>query len=208
MEFQDYSAENPYAAPPADADLVMADSQLGSDSSQDEVIRREYLSHEASVRSVGTLYYLGSFLLGFSAISMAAFAFLYPIESDLNPTTSVIDLASTVATLFGLSIYLSLSALLFCTARGLRSLRPWARISSGIISAIGLIGFPFGTIINVFILYLLISRKSKVVFSPEYRDIIARTPHIKYKTSLIVKILAIILLGFLALGVISAIISV
>ena len=32
------------------------------------------------------------------------------------------------------------------------------------------------------------------MFSPEYQDVIARTPHIRYKTSLVVKLLLVVLL--------------
>ena len=39
-----------------------------------------------------------------------------------------------------------------------------------------------------YILYLMLSEKGSVVFSPAYKEIIARTPHIKYRTSLILKI--------------------
>ena len=38
-----------------------------------------------------------------------------------------------------------------------------------------------------YILYLLLSKKGSMVFSPEYRLIIERTPHIKYRTSWILK---------------------
>jgi len=40
-----------------------------------------------------------------------------------------------------------------------------------------------------------------MVFSEEYREVIAQTPHIKYKTSTIVWILLFILLAFIALGI-------
>ena len=108
---------------------------------------------------------------------------------------------------FLLGIYGGLAVLMFFTARGLRRLQPWSRIPSGILSTIGLLGFPIGTLINGYILYLLFSRKGNVVFSPEYRDIIDRTPHIKYKTSLVVKVLAAVLLAVFLLGIIAVIVG-
>ena len=98
-----------------------------------------------------------------------------------------------------------MTVLLFFTAHGLRRLQPWSRISSGIIAALGLLAFPVGTLINAYILYLLLCRKANVVFSAEYREIIIRTPHIKYKTSLLVKILAGIFLALLAVAVLGVI---
>lgn len=185
--------ENPYAAPPIEADLAMAYSPFGADLSQDEQIRHEYLSHEASVRSVGILYYLGAFFLGIGSLSTVAF-FLLPVllSSGDSQMGSPDNLAfAIVIPAILLALYGLLTVLFFFTARGLRRLQPWSRISSGILSGLGLLQFPIGTLINVYILYLLLSPKGGMVFSPEYREIIARTPHIKCKTSLLVKILAV-----------------
>jgi hypothetical protein len=69
-------------------------------------------------------------------------------------------------------------------------------------SAIGLIGFPIGTIINGYILYLLVSKKGSTIFSPEYKEIIALTPGVKYKTSVVVWVVLGIFL--LIIGVVVA----
>jgi thymidine kinase len=37
-------------------------------------------------------------------------------------------------------------------------------------------------------------KKATMVFSPEYKDIIAATPHVKHRTSIIVKVLLVLLL--------------
>jgi hypothetical protein len=68
-------------------------------------------------------------------------------------------------------------------------LRKWARIPTGILSGLGLLGFPLGTLINGYILYLIFSQKGKTVFSEEYQAVIEQTPHIKYRTSILVWIL-------------------
>ena len=44
------------------------------------------------------------------------------------------------------------------------------------------------------ILVSLLGKKANMVFSPEYQDIIAATPHVKQKTSMAVKILLALLL--------------
>src|SRR4030095_8127226 len=90
---------------------------------------------------------------------------------------------------------------------GLRRLRRWARIPTGILSGIGLLGFPIGTIINGYILYLIFSQKGKVVFSDEYRAVIEQTPHIKYRTSIVVWIVLGLLLLLIAAGIIAAVIG-
>ncbi|MBN2296713.1 MAG: hypothetical protein JXM70_30080 [Pirellulales bacterium] len=80
-------------------------------------------------------------------------------------------------------------------------------VRSVIISGIGLLQIPIGTIIHAYILYLMLSRKATVVFSPKYREIIARTPHIKYKTSLAVKIILGIFLAMFVTAIVAAILG-
>jgi hypothetical protein len=83
-------------------------------------------------------------------------------------------------------VFIGLAALQIWVGIGLRNLKPWARIASGVLAGIGLLGFPIGTLINGYILYLLFSKKGAMLFSPDYQRVIAETPHIKYKTSIIV----------------------
>ncbi len=54
-------------------------------------------------------------------------------------------------------------------ARGVRKLAPWARITTIVLAAIGLLGFPVGTLINGYILYLMLSKKGKRIFEDDYR---------------------------------------
>ena len=173
---------NPYAPPAAH----VADIGSGADPHA-EAIRQEHIKHETSVRSVGTLYYLGGFLMLIGAISLLALGFM---GQD---------------TQFGFlvgSIYLILGALSLVLARGIKQLKPWARTTSIVLSAIGLLGFPIGTLINGYILYLMLSGKGKRIFEPDYPAIIAATPHIKYRTSIVVWILVALLL----IGVVAAIV--
>ena len=103
----------------------------------------------------------------------------------------------------------SISAVLFVLGAGqiwvgvgLRRLRKWARIPTGILSGLGLLGFPLGTIINAYILYLVFCQKGKTVFSEEYQIVVEQTPHLKYRTSIIVWILLALVLAFIALALI------
>ena len=58
-----------------------------------------------------------------------------------------------------------------------------------------------GTLIGFYMLYLLLSKKGTMVFSPEYKEIIAQTPHMKYKTSPVVWIA----LGLIVAAIVSMI---
>ena len=71
-----------------------------------------------------------------------------------------------------------------------------------VLSAIGLLGFPIGTLISAYFLYLLVSEKGKVVFSDEYKEVIRKTPHIRYKTSIVVWIFLGLLLLLIGLGLV------
>jgi hypothetical protein len=109
-----------------------------------------------------------------------------------NPGTAVVMML-----LFG-----ALSAGLFLLGRQIRRLDERTRVPVAFLATVGLLGFPIGTLINGYILYLFFSAKGKQVLSPEYRAIVERTPHIKYKTNIVVIVLAVLLLGLVAVGLI------
>lgn len=94
----------------------------------------------------------------------------------------------------------ALAALYYCIGMGLRRLDPKVRTVSMIMTGFGLLGFPIGTLISGYILYLLASEKGKEVLSVEYQGIVAATPHIKYRTSIVVWILV----GLLVVGLLGA----
>jgi len=71
----------------------------------------------------------------------------------------------------------------------------------------GAITLLVGSLIPGYILYMMVSAKGSMVFSPEYKAIILKTPHVKYKTSLIVKIFLAILLLVIGLAGVGAIMS-
>jgi hypothetical protein len=105
------------------------------------------------------------------------------------------------AALLGLgAVYLVIGVLMLFVARGVRKLMPWARITTIVLACIGLLGFPLGTLINAYILYLMLAKKGKRIFEDDYKDIIEATPHVKYRTSIIVWIvLGILLLAIIGL---------
>jgi hypothetical protein len=153
-------------------------------------LRRKYLNHEASLRSLGSLYYLGAALGALGGI-MALFGRTQslPLGYLLGPLMILIGLA-----------YWKLGS-------WLRALDVRGRIPANILACIGLLAFPFGTAINAYILYLLNSKKAAVVFSEDYRRVIEATPEIKYRTSKIVVVFAVLLGLFLLLALSAAILG-
>ena len=72
----------------------------------------------------------------------------------------------------------------------------------GIDAVPGLLGFPIGTIISGYILYLMLSKKGRRVYSAEYQGVIAATPQIRYRSTILIWFfLILILLVVIALGV-------
>jgi hypothetical protein len=54
-----------------------------------------------------------------------------------------------------------------------------------------------------YILYLLFSKKGATVFSEEYQRVIAATPEIKYRTSIVIWILLALLLLLIGVGLLA-----
>jgi len=115
----------------------------------------------------------------------------------------------------------------FVLGRGLSRLRPWARWTVIVFSALGLlyilgVGGYLMTQTNViagaipmvisggitgYILYLMASAKGAMVFSPDYKAIIALTPHIKYKSSLIVKVFLVLVVVLVIIAIVAGVMN-
>lgn len=145
-----------------------------ADSAAEET-RKLHLSHESSVRSVGSLYLIGGVGMLFLGLGQ-----LITVAAGGRPMVEAALLAGVVLVLGGAQFWVGLSV---------RRLRRWTRIPVGIFSGIGLLGFPIGTIINGYILYLVFCEKGRMVFSDEYQAIVQQTPHIKQRTSIVVWII-------------------
>lgn len=171
-------SENPYAPPQAPPAI-----NLGAPT--DDHTRHLHLKHEASVKSIGTLYILGGIIL-FIAMLFTVFA---PAE---NEKALMLPIAVFFIAIALLQLWLGAS---------IRKLKSGARIPAIILSVIGLIGFPIGTLISAYFLYLLCCQKGKTVFSEEYARVMAATPEIKYRTSIVTWIVLLLLI-LLVVGVI------
>ena len=177
-------AINPYAPPSADVTPAMG----GIDDA--ESIRRQFLNHEASIRSIGFLY-----LLGFFGMVLLGISSLFMLFSSETMGAGLLMLA--VAGVIGLLNYY--------LGTGLRRLDPKVRLGATILAVIGLLGFPFGTLINGYILYLLHGEKGKRVLTREYQQVVAATPHIKYRTPLWVWLFILAILALFVFAVTMAV---
>ncbi|MEM9367891.1 MAG: hypothetical protein AAGD07_18010 [Planctomycetota bacterium] len=179
-------AENPYAP---SLGIGEADP-IGASPTDVEAFRKHHLNHEASVKAVGLLYLLSAIFLVFAGVLSLGGAVGNAGRAQVS-TTALVSIG--------------VGYLLFGFFQGfvgvsIRKFKPWSRIAGIVLSIPGLIGFPVGTLISAYFIYLFASKKGRVVFSERYKEVMAETPHIKYKTSLVVKVLAGVLLAVIVLG--------
>ncbi len=180
--------ENPYAA-----SLVDDHSPPIASAEQEEYerIRQHHIKHEASIKAIGALYYLGSIILGLVGIALL-FGLLAGEQFGNAPSWIVI-------------LALTFCVFQFFVGRGLRSFQPWARYAAAGSSLLGLLDLPIGTLVSIYILYLLLSKKGQTIFSEPYKSVIAATPHVRYRTSWIVWAALIVLVVVLIASVFAAI---
>ena len=173
--------ENPYEAPQTfDAPPTQINDA--------EVVRRAHISTEASIKSVGILYYLGG-----CALVIASIVTIWSFAK----AEGIGNLGEQVSS----GIFLALGIVQFIVGAAIRKFKPWSKIAIGILSGIGLLGFPIGTLINGYILILTFGKKGRMVFSQPYQEIIAATPHVKYKTSKVVWIVLGLVIAVIAIGI-------
>jgi hypothetical protein len=190
---------DPYA-PPSEAIGEGATLEGSEDLVRAEAIRRRHLNHEASVKSIGHLHYLGVILFIFGAAGVLVQRY------RMGPPEAGPEAVPLVFLIVYFAVVISLNLVMGVGLTGLKTWARWVEVVLTILSllycilaavvfalhggpaAIG-VGPPlfFMAIFGIYILYLLLSKKGSMVFSPEYREIIQVTPHVKYRTSWIVK---------------------
>jgi hypothetical protein len=221
MSFDPPGGVNPFEAPRAGIGEKALYQDIADNDA--ELIRREHLGREANIKSLGHLNYLGAFFCGLATIGIALTAMGVIPPSPNQPNS--LDPMTQKLVFGGMAVfYLVFTALYGAMGYGLTHLQNWARWTQVVLTSLGLLYIVFMTIaamlvnpavglvllvvgggISGLILYLLVSSKAGVVFSREYQEIIRKTPHVKYKTSIIVKILLGLLLLLIGLGVLAAI---
>ncbi|WP_435009980.1 hypothetical protein P12x_001199 [Tundrisphaera lichenicola] len=226
MSFDSPRDVNPFEAPRAGiGQYAAADDYLESESDA-EIIRRAHIGHEASIKSLGLLNFFFAFfgLLGTLAL-LAMGVGLIPMPPSQDPNSPSPEAMRGI--FLGLSlVYLAMTVLNGGMGYGLRALQPWARWTTVVLTALsmlyilgvsvvlalaqpaaGLFVLMLGSLILGYILYLMISAKGGMVFSSQYKMIIRKTPHVKYKTSLIVKIFLGLLLFVIGLAIVGALVN-
>ena len=203
-------SDNPYA--PSGSSYGDASLDANFDLSQAELIRKSHLSHEANIQGFGCLYTLGGILGILGAISyvgigifvMAGGVVPKGLESMVFGAGGDRLVSGGLTTLVGV-VFLAIAVAQLFAGRSMQTLNPSGKILAIVVAAIGMLQFPCGTLISGYLLYLLVSAKGRTVFSSAYKEVMQATPHIRYRTSIIVWIFLFILIGVLLLGVLAAI---
>jgi hypothetical protein len=188
-------SDNPYAPTPGTPGGYVQGQMF--EIADAEAIRKQHLNHEASIQGMGSLYLLGGFFgsllgLAYGAMGIAAISGLQGAIPNNGPGP-----APAIAGGFfvGLGVFvLAVAIAQFYAGWTMRKLDPKGKILAIIVTAIGLLGFPCGTLLSAYTLYLLLSAKGEFIYSPRYKEILAATPHIKYRSIVAWVLLAVILL--------------
>jgi len=192
----DLNDDNPFQAPTTVE--VAPQNEVEGDAAS---IRRHHLKHEASIQGIGSLYVIGGV---FSVIA----GLMYVSTMAVGPGAGIgIGGNELLISSIVMLLVVGIGVLQLFTGLGMRKVRPWTKIPATILAVITLINIPIGTLLGFYILYLLHSSKGQVVLANSYQDIIAATPEIKYKTSIIVKVFVVILLVVVGLGLIAALVN-
>jgi hypothetical protein len=103
---------------------------------------------------VGAVVLTLVFVGGFSAVS---------VSGDSDAAMALPFIGITGIALVGVLLLLSLPGIV--TGIGLLRLRPWARIAGIVLSILGLMAIPFGTVIGVYGLWVLFSKDIERLFA-------------------------------------------
>ncbi len=152
-----------------------------------EAIRREHAYTESTVGTMGVLYYIaGTF------VTLGGLVQLLNVLIAQSPDVAKEVMTCAFVLVFGIA--------LFALGREARKFNSSARTGIIIISALGLLAFPIGTLINGYILCTLSGKKGRMVFSPEYKAIMAITARPKVRTSAAVWVVLAIALFIIAVA--------
>src|SRR6185436_19693827 len=115
---------------------------------------------------------LGVLYIALSALMLCAAAFLFfavgaaagivgatADSPDAAVALPIIGLAGTA-----LVVFLALPGLI--TGIGLLQFRPWARIVGIVLAVLNLIHIPFGTIVGIYALWVLLNKQTEPLFTP------------------------------------------
>ncbi|MCE9553134.1 MAG: hypothetical protein K8T91_07120 [Planctomycetes bacterium] len=147
--------QNPYAAPQIESLAHSGPAAVDSDA---ERIRKLYLNYESSLRASG-LFYMFAGGVGF-CLAMASLAGKSPLMGIVGGALGIAMILMGV---------------------GLFRLDPKVVNPARAVAAVSLLAFPCGTVLGIFLFYLVLSHKGKTILSPNYEQIRRQTPHIQPK---------------------------
>lgn len=171
---------NPYAAP------LFVPETIDPFQQDDMRIRQQFIGCESNLRSIGGVLILGGLIL---AIVFGIFSVIHFSNGDRTDFP--------LATLFGVLALLGIVQLI--VGIGVGRFRTRHRIGAIIFCVLWLLFFPFGTFVSGACLWYLVRPAAKYIFTPEYRDVIQRTPNLNFQTSAVsFGMLIVLLLAFAA----------
>lgn len=136
------------------------------------------MRRETSIRSMGHLYVM----IGVVLVAVGALVADLRIAEDL--------LRGALFAICGI--------VLLAVGVGMDRLSGWSRRPAIVLACIGLFVFPLGTVLSGYLLFLLLNRTGRLVFTPVYREAVAATVGMRATTSPVVWVF--IGLFFLALA--------
>jgi hypothetical protein len=229
MSSLSHDDDNPFRAPEAKIGNLAIDPIEPFFGGQAEAIRREHINHEASVKALGTLSYIGSALMALPTIGLLMMGSGLIRMPETNPAGNPGELPPQFMRWLFLGmgvVYLGLTLLGGSLGYGLRALQVWARWTELVLTVLGLlylllvivvvtivnptvgsVVLLLGPLIPGYIIYLMVSPKGSMVFSAEYKEVIRQTPSVRPQTSLLTRIVLVIILGLFVVGLISGIMS-
>ena len=163
---------NPYSAP-----SVTMGRPTGEFSELEE-IRLKYLSHEAALRAVGSLFLIISALVS-SLMTIFTSKF---VDEELFNNERTFVLSYWV--LVPISLYIGIK---------MRRLDYSIRNTVVIAGTLMMFAFPFGTLIGPGVLYVVCCKKGRYILSQRYTNIRYLTPALHYKTRPFTKIMAVVI---------------
>ncbi|MCE9546262.1 MAG: hypothetical protein K8T25_12170 [Planctomycetia bacterium] len=164
---------NPYAAPAIDAGPTVSMPRTVAEA---EDIRMQHLRHEGEIRSVGLVYEI----LG-SLLSVPAMGGLYSGGELFSEGARMIPADWQWPVLGGSVLLVGLACCAFAVGFALRRLDRRVKLPLVLLSGVGLLIFPLGTLVNGWVLYLLLSRQGGAVLSPQYAEVCRMTPKMRYR---------------------------
>lgn len=191
MESAMVSAQPP---PPPGSKKRKKKGKVNTGSKQDVRIREDNVQHERSLRGAAALFLFAGGLYFVVGLTMM-FADFKPrdLEEGINPQG-----IRAVGFIVG-----ALGFLILVVGIGVRTLRPWSRIPFIVLNVLNLLSFPVGTFISCYCIYLSAGVTGNYILSDEYREIVKRTPGVKAKTSIFVWIVLFLIVGGVALAIVT-----